>query len=39
MELAGKANDAASLVLLLPRFEAELLRVNTFLHRFETTGA
>jgi PAS domain S-box-containing protein len=39
MEQAGKANDAASLVLLLPRFEAELLRVNTFLHRFETTGA
>jgi PAS domain S-box-containing protein len=39
MEQAGKAGDAPNLVLLIPRFEAELERVNTFLHGFQTSGA
>jgi HPt (histidine-containing phosphotransfer) domain-containing protein len=39
MEQAGKADDAPKLMLLLPQFEKELARVNTFLHRFQTSGA
>ncbi|TXT38467.1 MAG: multi-sensor hybrid histidine kinase [Comamonadaceae bacterium] len=39
LEQAGKAGDAATLMLLMPRFEDELGRVNTFLNRFQTSGA
>jgi HPt (histidine-containing phosphotransfer) domain-containing protein len=39
MEQAGKSGDAPTLELLMPRFEDELERVNTFLHRFQTSGA
>ena len=35
MEQAGKAGDAATLMLLMPRFEDELGRVNTFLDQFQ----
>ena len=39
MEQAGKTDDAATLGLLQPQFEDELLRVNTFLHGVITSGA
>jgi len=39
MEQSGKAGDAATLAPLMPRFEDELVRVNTFLQRFQTSGA
>jgi len=39
MELAGKAADAATLQLLQPQFETELLRVDKFLHSVQIAGA